>query len=111
MTLVDLTFLILNLNSIVDSGEHEGVTIDEVERHISEGDLFPWLRKRFPSGDFSIYQDIPTRRNAAEITEGLNAILGAYGGREGRKWGVRNNGICLLIAWTNELIQQRAFTD
>ena len=38
---------------------------------------------------------------------GLQDILGTYNGREHRKLGVENNGICLLIAWVNELVQQR----
>ena len=32
-------------------------------------------------------------------------------GNERRKFGVSNNGICLLIAWLAELVQRRAWKD
>ena len=109
MTLIDLTFLIIGLNHLVDYGHHEGVTIDEVEDHIERGDLFPWLRKKFDGHiDLSIYEGRPVEM---EITKGLQDILGGYRGRERRKWGVQHNGVCLLIAWVNELVQQRAWKD
>ena len=50
MTLTELASMLHILNSIVDRGEHAGVSIAEVEDHIDRGDLFPWLRsKRFPA--------------------------------------------------------------
>jgi hypothetical protein len=108
MTLTELTFLILNLNSLVDGGHHEATPMEEAKEHIDRGDVFEWLSEKFKGHiDLSIYRaDGDARR---EITKGLHDILGAYRGRERRKWGVENNGICLLIAWVNELVQQRAF--
>jgi len=109
MTLIDLTYLILNLNHLVDSGFNKGVSLDEVEQHIAKGDVLDWLGKEFKGHiDLSIYRDRPS---ALEITKGLQDLLGGYRGRERRKWGVEHNGICLLIAWVNELIQQRAWKD
>ncbi|QDE27997.1 hypothetical protein FIV45_12300 [Paremcibacter congregatus] len=29
-----------------------------------------------------------------------------YAGQHRRKWGVENNGLCLLLVWTNEIIQR-----
>jgi len=29
-----------------------------------------------------------------------------YAGNERRKWGIENLGLCLLLAWTNKIIQQ-----
>jgi hypothetical protein len=109
MTLVDLTFLILGLNHLVDYGHHEGVTIEDVENHIERGDVLDWLDKKFAGHiDLSIYRGRPV---AKEITKGLQDILGGYVGKERRKWGVAHNGICLLIAWVNELVQQRAWKE
>jgi len=45
------------------------------------------------------------------MNEKLNEILGGYQGKEPRKWGIENNGLCLLLAWTNELIQRRLWKD
>jgi hypothetical protein len=33
-------------------------------------------------------------------------MYGGYAGNERRKWGIENLGLCLLLAWTNEIIQQ-----
>ncbi|MEG3144193.1 hypothetical protein U1839_05960 [Sphingomonas sp. RT2P30] len=107
MKLVDLTLLILELSALIDSGAHEGTTIDDVEQHIADGDLFPWLAQRFSRLDLSLHRG----RSDREINDGLNDILGGYAGQERRKWGIENNGICLLLSWTNELIQQRKFID
>jgi len=107
MTLVDLTFFILGLNHLVDQGN--SLTFDEVHDHIERGDVIEWLDKRFAGNiDLSIYRGRP---EAQEIAKGLQAIHGAYAGAENRKWGVQRNGLCLLIAWVNELVQQRAWKD
>jgi hypothetical protein len=109
MTLIDLTFLILQLNKQVDRDLHKGVSVHEVEQHIEEGDVMGWLGEKFKGGiDLSIYRERPSAR---EITKGLQDLLGGYAGRERRKWGIEHNGICLLIAWVNELIQQRVWKD
>ena len=47
MTLSELTFLILNLNSLVDGGYHEGVPMEEAKTHIDRGDVFDWLSQKF----------------------------------------------------------------
>ena len=74
-----------------------------VKEQIRKGDVFGWLRTKFGKNiDLSIYE------SASEhiITNGLQRLLEAYGGDERKKWGLQNNGICLLLGWVNELIQQ-----
>ncbi|MFZ1061677.1 MAG: hypothetical protein WAP47_21085, partial [Candidatus Rokuibacteriota bacterium] len=39
-----------------------------------------------------------------ELTQGLQEILKTYRGHERRKWGVARSGLCLLVAWTAELV-------
>ena len=107
MTLVELTFLVLELNALIDRGSK--ATIEETREHIRSGDVFAWLRKTFPGQiDLSIYEGRPSER---EISKQWQDILGGYEGKERRKWGVENNGLCLLLAWTNEQVAQRAWTD
>jgi hypothetical protein len=48
---------------------------------------------------------------AKQINALLNDILLAYGDQASRKWGVRNSGFCLLIAWLSELVQQKVGED
>jgi hypothetical protein len=107
MTLTDLTFLIIGLNSLVDHGHT--VTIAEAEKRIEKGDVFEWLESQYKGSiDLSIYRNRPSK---GEIVKEFQQLLGGYAGKENRKWGVKNNGICLLLAWTNEMIQQRSWTD
>ena len=107
MKLIELTFLVLQLNAEVDAGRT--ATLAEVHQHISAGDLFEWLKQRFPQMDLSV-NTAPGRDGAGIVSE-LQALQGGYRGSERGKWGVENNGLCLLIAWVNELLQQRKFTD
>ena len=102
MKLGYLTMMICNLNAIVDSGRHLGVSMEEAHRWIRHGEVFSRLESQFKGAvDFSLF-DATLR---ARISEELQSILGGYSGDERRKWGVENNGICLLIAWTNEIVQ------
>jgi hypothetical protein len=105
VTLTDLTLLILQLNHIVDHDLHRGVSIQEAHDHIEAGDVFEWLKKKFGTEiDLSIYQSRPSKD---EISKQWQQIFGAYAGDENRRWGISHNGICLLLAWTNEIVQQR----
>jgi hypothetical protein len=81
------------------------VSLDEVKQHIKKGDVLDWLGEKF-KGHIDLSPYTPNREAHRDITRGLQDILGGYDGRERRKWGVQNNGICLLIAWVNELVQQ-----
>jgi len=110
MTLINLTFLILNLNYLVDHGLHAGVSLDEVKQHIRRGDVLDWLGQWF-KGSVDVSPYTHDRAVHDEITRGLQELLDGYAGDERRKWGVENNGICLLIAWTAALVQQRALRD
>jgi hypothetical protein len=107
MTLTNLTFIILELNSALDTGKYDDVEVIEVKQHIEARDVILWLRTRVPEIDLSLL----SAEDGAQYEEGLSDILGGYAGSERRKWGIENRGLCLLIAWTNELIQRRAFTE
>jgi len=109
-TLIDLTQLIFDLNHLIDSGLHQGISIDEVHQHIDDGDVFSWLEAKFPDEmRYNINKHFP--EVSAEIGANLKASHDAYAGSEDRKMGVSNNGICLLLAWLNDLIQQRRWID
>lgn len=95
-----LTSLILQLNALIDSRAE--ATIDEAHTHIEGKSVFPWLESRFSRAiDLSVFDD----RLREEISTELLSIYEGYAGDEGRKWGVRNSGLCLLVAWVNEIIQ------
>jgi hypothetical protein len=103
-----LTLLILHLNALLDTGRYDDITLEEVEDHIREGSVLRFLRQRAGKDiDLSLHLDTNTYGNFERFYGTyLQNILEAYGGNEGRKWMVRNRGLCLLIAWTNEILQQ-----
>ena len=41
----------------------------------------------------------------------MNNIYGGYAGVERRKWGVENLGLCLVLAWTAEMITQGTYKE
>ncbi|WBY08324.1 hypothetical protein PIB19_02005 [Sphingomonas sp. 7/4-4] len=104
MTLIDLTYLIIQLNAAIDSGEK--AEFKEIKQHIRDGDVFQWLKSNGFSVDVSL---VTGERNSvgAEIVDELQSILEGYDGSERRKWGIENNGLNLLLAWVNEIIQLR----
>ena len=110
MTLLNLTFLILSLNLLVDHGLHAGVSPDEVKRHIRRGDVLDWIAQRF-RGSIDISPYMRDRVAYAGVTKGLQQMLDWYSRDPRRNWGVENNGICLLITWSAGLVQQIALRD
>ena len=111
MTLVDLTYLQFNLIAVIDAGKHQGVTFDEVKRAIGSGDLFNWLKHRFIGHmDISIYEG-DRASVAREINQALEDAADGVSGRERKKMGVENNGVCLLAALVTEVIQRRDWKD
>ncbi len=103
-----LTLLILELNAAIDTGKHRDITIEEVKQHIDEGDILEYLNTRLGDDiDLSLllHPNYGLQEGRA-ITTALQSLRGAYGGDERRKWGVQNSGLCLMVAWVNEMVQQ-----
>lgn len=108
MKLNRLTLLILGLNVLLDSGKYFDISIEDVRSQISQGTVLQYLKSVAGSGiDLSLHLgEHDTIGFEQEYSRQLRALYNHYGGSESRKWGVENSGICLLIAWTNEIIQQ-----
>lgn len=108
--LTALTFLILELNHLIDSGKYNDISIDVVHSAIAEKRIIPFLQETTKGdADFSLYgADGPYSNFVEYYHEQMNRTYDAYGGDERRKWGVENLGLCLLLAWTNQIIQDGA---
>ena len=106
--LTAVTLLILDLNRLIDSKQFDDITIKEVYEWIKNENVIPSLAERtkghFNASDYGV--DGPYANFAAFYHDQLKRIYHAYGGDHAKKWGVENLGLCLLLAWTNELIQQ-----
>jgi hypothetical protein len=98
-----LTYIILELNSALDSGTYDDIPMREARQHIDAGDVVPWLKDRVKETDLSLSTD----SDIAEYHASLSDIHGGYAGKERRKWGVERRALCLLLAWTNEILQQK----
>lgn len=108
--LTALTLLILELNHLIDSGKYNNIGIEDVYNAIKQKQIIPYLRESTKAdSDFSLYgEDGPYSGFVEYYHEQMYQIYGGSAGNERRKWGVENLGLCLLLAWTNEIIQQGA---
>ena len=103
-----LTFLILQLNHLIDKGKYDDITIEEIYARIDDGTILRFLQE-WAQGDIDLSTHLNTKTYGdfqIFYVKQLQSIYDAYAGSEGRKWGVYNKGLCLLLAWTNEIIQQ-----
>lgn len=79
--------------------------IDDVKKHSRAGDLIDFLKDR-NGGSFAMgIADISpafAQWYVKEIADNCRAM----DGRERRKYAVENRGLCLLISYTAEIIQQ-----
>lgn len=106
--LTAFTLLVLEINCLIDSGKFNDITIDEVYGWIEGWRVIPALAERAKGEvDLSSYgAGGPYENFCAFYHEQMYSLAAGYAGDHRRKWGVENLGLCLLLAWTNELIQQ-----
>ena len=106
--LTALTLLILELNRLIDSGKYNQITIKDVHKAIEQKRIIPFLIETTQGdSDFSPFgAEGPYSGFVEYYHEQMYQIYGSYAGNERRKWGIENLGLCLLLAWTNEIIQQ-----
>ncbi len=100
-----LAMILFGLSSMLDSGEHDDITIKQVKDHARTGDLIDFLKSK-NGGSFAMnVTDIsPVFRKW--YTDQMADNCHAMSGRERRKYGVENRGLCLLISYTAEILQQ-----
>ena len=102
-----LTLLILEFNHLIDTGKYTDISIEEIHHQIKNRTVIDFLRKKTAGdSDFTIFEGELYAKSIDYYNEQLLQIHEGYGGSENKKWGVTNQGLCLLIAWTNEIIQQ-----
>ncbi|MDE9462339.1 hypothetical protein [Xenorhabdus bovienii] len=100
-----VTLLILQLNSAIDSGKYNDITIDEVHDAIYQKKLLKFLKQSCGKDiDLSLHLDEHFRFEE-DYEKRMNDLYSVYVGNESRKWGIKNSGLCLVLAWTCEIIQ------
>ena len=101
-TSVRLTCLAFNLNYLLDRGYY-CFPIQEIKAAIKGRTLFTYLNRKISkddSFDISLFDD----SDRAWLMDQFSNLADTID--EERKLGVQKNGICLLLAYTLELIQQ-----
>lgn len=102
MKLRKLTFLLFEVNAAIDSGDYN-ISFDEMGGHAEKGDLIEFLSDGLDM-DVSLFETEMVK----EINERIMDISDVADSQ--RKFGVKNNGLCLAIAYLVELIQQESRT-
>ena len=100
------TFLITQLNALLDTGQFDHIPRSEVHAHANARDTLEWLKsiadQKF---DTSVYGPAgPWTWFGPYLNDFLEGMANVSD--DSRHWGVNNRGLCLLIAWTNALLQQ-----
>ena len=107
LTVTAFTLLVMKLNMLLDTGKYDGITIEEMHKHIDDRSVLRWLKETCGDDIDLSSLSSTTYGNFEELYSNyLQNMSGGYAGDERRRWGVENRGICFLLAWTNEAIQQ-----
>ena len=108
MKITALTLLISEINHLIDTGKYDDISISDIHKAIEGKRVLRFLKDRVGADiDISLYLKTNTYGNfEAYYEQKLNYIYGGYAGQERRKWKIEHRGLCLLLAWTNEIVQQ-----
>ena len=103
--LTALTLLVLRLNSLIDSGKFDDITVAEVHKWAEERNILVSLVERtkgeFSSEDYN--EDGPYANFSNFYDDQMESLANVTVGSD---FGIENSGLCLLVSWTNELIRQ-----
>ncbi len=103
MKIVKLRIFAFELNAAIDTGKYSHITTDEIRQRIESGDVFRYLESQFKSdADFSAL----TKEDRKEMIDEWESMANAIDAK--RKFGVSNSGLCLLMAYALQGIQQRS---
>jgi hypothetical protein len=106
-SVINLAQIIFALSSLADAGK--SVSIEDVKEHAYAGDLWHYvgdLGAKHSLG-FQMYSSPHWEEFRAWYVGEISGNCRAMEGRERRKYGIENNGICLLISYTAEILQAR----
>lgn len=94
-------FMLWQLIAACDSGRYDTLSLDEVHRHADAGTIASFMIEKFGGdSDFSMFEP----SDWTTIGETWSRIANAVDYR--RKFGVDSKGICLLMAYALESLQQ-----
>lgn len=92
----------------------QGITvpIQEVKDKMENLELVEWLKSEYMADkDFYIGINSFTIEEIQFVNQEFNSMVLAYYNDEFRKWGIKNNGLNLLVSWGIELIRETNKAD
>jgi hypothetical protein len=105
-SVVNLANIFFALSSLADEGK--SVSIKEVRDHAYAGDLWHYIAdlgaKHYLG--FQAYSAPHWEEFRIWYVEAISGNCRAMEGSERRKYGIEKNGICLLISYTAEIMQE-----
>jgi hypothetical protein len=108
MRLSSLTYIGFETNAVWDTCPDFELSFSEVYDAAEQGCLVELLKKRFGDvADLSLFELEGNQTELEQVEAALKNAAEALQGREKRKVGVRNSGICLVMAIIFEAIQQQ----
>ena len=94
--------LVWEFNALLDTGQHDGITVGEVKRAAGNGTIAAFLKDKFADEiDTSVFESDDWLELNEEWQSFSNVI------DERRKMGIENRGVCLLLGYALESYQQR----
>jgi hypothetical protein len=97
---LSFTFIGFYLNSLVDKGEE--MPIGEVKKHLASNELLKYLQRKYAlEFDMSLF----TPDDFKKIENFFSSCFNSIDAR--KKFGVSNNGLCLLVAYCFEAAQRK----
>ena len=104
MTIFHLLYVLSTLNATIDAGTGQDITVEDITRHIEQGNLVSYLEVKLGSAaKFTLFEICP-RYERAFIAK-LQELLPVFAGRIESKLGVKANGLCFLNALIIQIIQ------
>lgn len=101
-----IAMIMRNLASVIDGGKYNHVTISEVHKHIEEETILDFIASMEGAQELKGILGSDLWKGFDRFyTKSLKSIYYGYAGNERRKWGIENSGLCLVMAWTIEIIQ------
>ena len=109
-----LTLLLLKLNSLQDSGKYSDITIDDIHNASNDRNVLGFLSEKAGNDlDLSLYFEGKALGEdfEASFEHDFFETAGGVQGRERKKMGVENFGICFAIAVVIDMIQQGLYLN
>ncbi len=99
-----LGLLALSLTSLIDSGKHEGISKEEIYKHINSGTIFKYLEDNFQPTISLGLENLSDEDKYYLLGEWQSMVNATDSEGE---LGISRNGICLLLAYVIEGFQMR----